>query len=52
MNSNSVAMKRIQKEQRDMIQNPSPYFYAEPLEVLLSLNLSFLEWAIWVAFHN
>lgn len=30
--SNGVAMKRILKEQRDMLENPSPYFYAEPLE--------------------
>ena len=29
--SNSVAMKRIQKEYRDMIAEPSAYFYAEPL---------------------
>ena len=30
--SNSVAMKRIQKEWREMQQEASPYFYAEPLE--------------------
>lgn len=30
--SNSVAMKRIQKEQRDMITDPSPHFWGEPLE--------------------
>ena len=26
-------MKRIQKEQRDMQTDPSPYFWAEPLEI-------------------
>ena len=29
---NGVAMKRIQKEQKDMLSDPSPYYYAEPLE--------------------
>lgn len=29
-NNNSVAMKRIQKEYRDMLNEPSPYFYSEP----------------------
>lgn len=30
--STGVAMKRIQKEQRDMLSDPSPFYFAMPLE--------------------
>lgn len=44
-----MALRRLQKEYRDIIDNPNHEFYAQPMEVS---NISFLERAIRVPFYN